>query len=134
MLDNEEQATRFAKLVQLFCLQSRAIITLKIVGGVDVMANILVCIAYSALNHLAEDTTSIYLKEFLMYPMESAIPLTYSLTYGMYTEEIRAKLPKFEICQRLRPACPRRVTVLTQTTNQSSIMMDKNTHRHTQLF
>jgi len=96
--ENEEQATRFAKLVQLFRSQSRAIITLKIVGGVDIMANILVCITYGALNHLAEDTTSIYLKEFLMYPMESAIPLTYSLTYGMYTEEIRAKLPKFEDC------------------------------------
>ena len=59
------------------------------------MANILVCIAYTAINHLAEDTNSIYLQEFQMYPMESS---SYSPTPGMYTKEIRATLPKLKIC------------------------------------
>ena len=52
-LENEEQATRFAKLVQLFCSQSKAIIALTIIGEVDVLAKILVCIAYVAINNLA---------------------------------------------------------------------------------
>ena len=118
---NEEEATRFGKIMRLLRSQSKATITLSIVGGIDVVANIFICITYILLNHLAEDTVNIYIHEFLMYPIESAVLLSHSLTYGIYTKEIRARLPKLKICRRLWPTCPRRVSQIVPTaTNQSA--------------
>ena len=109
---NQEKTARYTKLVQLLRSHLKPTITVLVVGGIDVIANTVLCIRYVKLSHSAEDTTNIDMEQFLMYPLESAVLLSHSLTYGIYMKEIRAGLPKIKICQRPWPMCPRRVTEL----------------------
>ena len=88
ILGNEEESTRLAKLVRLLCSQSKATRTLLIVGGIDVIANILICTAYVALHHSMDDTINIYLQQFSVYSVEATILLSHSLTYGISSKEI----------------------------------------------
>ena len=103
---------RYAKLVQLLRSHLKPTITVLVVGGIDIIANTVLCNGYVKLSHSAEDTTNIDMEQFLMYPLESAVLLSHSLTYGIYMKEIRAGLPKIKICRRLWPMCPRRVNEL----------------------
>ena len=112
---NQEKAARYTKLVQLLHSHLKPTITVLVVGGIDVIVNTVLCIGYVKLSHSAEDTNNIYLEQFLMYPLESAVQLSHPLTYGIYMKEIRAGLPKLTICQRLWPTCPKRVNVITPT-------------------
>ena len=99
----EEEAKRSAKLVQLFRSQSKTITALLVVGGFDAIANILIPIINVALSISVDTTTNAYLQQFLMYPIESGILLSHSLTYGIYMKKIRRRLPRFNICKRLWP-------------------------------
>lgn len=110
-LGNEEEAKRFTRLVQLFRMQSKATKTLLALGGIDVLASVFIPIMYVVISVSADEVTSLYLQQFLMYPIESSILLSHSLTYGMYMKKIRSRLPRFNICPRLWPCC-RRSTVI----------------------
>ena len=99
----EEEAKGFTKLVQLFRSQSKTTTALLVVGGIDVVANIFIPIVYVAFSFSADGTTNIYLHQFLMYPIESSLLLSHSLTYGIYMKKIRRRLPRFNICQTLCP-------------------------------
>ena len=103
----EEEARRFTKLVQLFRKQSKTIIALLVVGGIDVIANILIPIVYVAFTTLATSangTTIIYFWHFLTLTIESGILLSHSFTYGIYMKKIQRRLPRFNIWHRW---CPR---------------------------
>ena len=99
----EEEAKRFTKLGQLFRSQSKATVSLLVVGGIDAIANVLIPIAHLVFSVSVDKTTNIYIRQFLMYPIESSLLLSHSLTYGIYMKKIRTRLPRFNICQRLWP-------------------------------
>ena len=110
-LGNEEEAKRFTKLVQLIRSQSKTTLTLLMLGGIDIIASVLIPTMYVVISFSADDITSLYLQQFLMYPIESGILLCHSLTYGMYMKKIRSRLPRCNICRKLRPI-RRRSTVI----------------------
>ena len=101
----EQEAKRFTKLVQLFRSQSKTIIALLMVGGIDVIANILIPILYVAFSVSVDSTTNAYVWRFLIYPIVFSVLFSHSLTYGIYMKKIRRRLPRFNVCQRW---CPRR--------------------------
>ena len=118
---NQEKAARYTKLVQLLRSHLKPTVTVLVVGGIDIIANTVLCIGYVKLSHSEEDINNIYLEQFLIYPLESAVLLSHSLTYGIYMKEIRAGLPNFGICQRLWCTCPRKVNVITPTTTNQLV-------------
>ena len=56
---NQGKAVRYAKLVQLLRSHLKPTITVLVVGGIDVIANTVLCIGYVKLYHSAEDTNNI---------------------------------------------------------------------------
>lgn len=111
-LGNEEEAKRFTKLVRLIRSQSKTTMILLMLGGIDVIATVLIPTMYLVISFSADDITSLYLQQFLMYPIESGILLSHSLTYGMYMKKIRSRLPRLNICRKLRPI--RRRSMITR--------------------
>ena len=99
----EEEAKRFTKLVQLFRKQSKTIIALLMVGGIDVIANILIPIVYVAFSTSGDKKMNIYFQQFLICSIESSVLLSHSLTYGIYMKQIRSRLPRCNVCNRLFP-------------------------------
>ena len=85
---NQGKAVRYTKLVQLLRSHLKPTVTVLVVGGIDVIANTVLCIRYVKLSHSAEDTTNIDMEQFLMYPLESAVLLSHS---GIYMKEIKSR-------------------------------------------
>ena len=59
-LGNEEEVKRFRKFVQEIRAQAKATITLLLVGGIDVMANILIPVIYTVIGTLVEPSKQNY--------------------------------------------------------------------------
>lgn len=96
--DEFEERERFMKLVQLFHLQSKTTITLLMAGGIGVIANTVIQAMHVVIGMPTDTITNLYLQQFLLYPIESIILLSHSLTYGMYMKKIRRRLPRFKNC------------------------------------
>lgn len=92
-LGNEEEANRFQKLVQLLCAQAKPTTTLLLVGGIDVIGNILLSFINIMIIRVVEPNVAIYLYHFFFYPLITALLLSHSLTYGLYMKKIRSRLP-----------------------------------------
>lgn len=92
-LGNEEEAKRFTKLVQMFQAQTKTTITLYLVGGLDVIANILIPIMYPTIAAAVEPDKQIYFWRFLMYPMKFCVFLSHALIYALCMKKIRKRLP-----------------------------------------
>ena len=92
-LGNEEEAKKFKKLGQLFKAQSKATITLLLVGGIDVIANMLIPLTYVVISITVEPSMKVYIEQFFLYPLKSALLLSHPLVYGLYMKKIRRRLP-----------------------------------------
>jgi len=97
-LGNEEEAKRFEKLVQLLRGQAKATVTLLLVGGIDVIGNMLLPFMYGTIRTLQDTNNKIYLEQFLMYPLRSLLLLSHPLVYGLYMKKIRRRLPNCTAC------------------------------------
>ena len=97
-LGNEEEAKRFTKLVQVFQTQVKATITLFLVGGVDVIANIMIPVMYAVIYVSVEPNKIIYFEQFLMYPIQFCLLLSHPVLYGLYMKKIRKRLPNCTGC------------------------------------
>ena len=113
-LGNEEEAKRFTKLVQVFRTQTKATITVFIVGGIDVIANILIPITYTVILLSLEPSERIYYEQFVMHPMQFCLLLSHPVLYGLFIKKIRKRLPiaRCTACLRRWIARHNRVGVL----------------------
>ena len=111
-LGNEEK--RGKKLVQVFQEQAKATTMLFLVGGIDVIANILLPVTYVVLGRSVDPDKHIYFLQFLMHPIETGVLLSQILVYGLYMKKIRKRLPKCTTCHGQWTICHNRVGVLHQ--------------------
>ena len=93
-LGNEEEVKKFKRLHQELQSQVKATITLFLVGGIDVVVNILLPII-SAVFYAIAGPASIYAFQFLIYPLEVGVSLSHPLLYGLYMKKIRRRLPNW---------------------------------------
>ena len=100
-LGNEEEAKKFEKLIQLLRMQMKPTITLLLVGGIDVIGNVLISFMYTTIKVSTEPNTTFYLEQFLMYPISVSLLLCHPLVYGVYMKKIRGRLPRCVSCQNL---------------------------------
>ena len=98
-LGNEEEAKRFKKLVQLLRARVKPTVTLIMVGGIDIIGNIVISFMYIGIKHSVRPNVSFYLEQFLMYSITASLQLSHSLVYGCYMKKIRSRLPKCTACQ-----------------------------------
>ena len=96
-LGNEER--RSTSIVQVFRAQAKATTTLFLVGGIDVMADILLPLIYVVLGTTVHPDKHIYLLQFLMHPTETGVLLSQILVYGLYMKKIRKRLPNCTACR-----------------------------------
>ena len=91
-LGNKEEVKKFEKLLQELQAQIKATITLFLVGGIDILANMLLPGVYAAIDTWV-GSNNIYIIQFLTYPIEVCIILSHPLLYGFYMKKIRRRLP-----------------------------------------
>ena len=100
-LGNEEETKKFKKLIQLLRSQVKPTVTLLLVGGIDVIGNVLISSMYTTVKVSTQPNTTFYLERFLMYPINMSLLIFHPLVYGLYMKKIRNRLPKCVFCPRL---------------------------------
>ena len=95
-----EQMKRLERLVKLLRAQAKATITLFVVGGIDVVANILIPTLYVVIGLSVDPLTKVYIEQFFLYPLRSSLLLSHPLVYGLYMSKIRKRLPLCTVCER----------------------------------
>ena len=113
-LGNEEEVKRLTKLVQLLRAQAKPTLTLVLVGGIDVLGNLLISFLYGVIGTTVEPSKRVYLKHFLMYPLVISLLASHPLVYGLYMKKIRDRLPRCTVCQDHWNPRNSRVTTLHQ--------------------
>ena len=113
-LGNEEETKKFQKLIQLLRMQMKPTITLLIVGGIDVIGNVLISFAYTTIKVSTEPNTSFYLEQFLMYPISVSLLICHPLVYGLYMKKICRRLPSCVSCPNMCTTQHSRVVTLHQ--------------------
>ena len=112
-LGNEE-VKKFKTLLQEVRGQAKATITLFIVGGIDVIANILQTVIYVAIDALVEPNMKTYISMFSYQLIEACFYLSRTLVYGLYMKKIRNRLPNWMTCYRQWITRHNRVGILHQ--------------------
>ena len=111
-LENEDEAKKFKILL---CMQMKPIITLLLVGGIDVIGNVLISFAYTLIKVSTEPNTIFYLEQVLMYLIIVSLLINHPLVYGlMYIKKIRGRLPICVSCPNLCTTHRSRVVTLHQ--------------------
>ena len=111
-LGNEEQAKRSNKLLQLFRSQSKATTTLLLMGGIDVIANMMIPFLHVIVSVFVEPSKKVYVEQFFLYPLKSFLLLIHPLVYGLYMKKIRKRLPDCPDCPVKRKSTRSRVVSL----------------------
>ena len=99
-LGNQEEARRFEKLGKLSRAQSKSTITLLLAGGIDAIANMLIPFTYVVISLSVEPNAKVYVEQFVLHPLRSALLLSHPLVYGLYMKKIRDRLPRCTVCER----------------------------------
>ena len=89
-LGNEDEAKRFQKLLQLLRTQAKPTITLLLIGGIDVIGNILIAFVFVVIG--VDPSKVVYFKFFLMYPLDMSLLASHPLVYELYMKKIRTRL------------------------------------------
>ena len=113
-LGNEEQVKKFKKLLKEVRTQAKPTMTLFLVGGIDILADILLTFAYAAIEAYVEPNKKLYVLRFSFEVMESCVFLSQILVYGYYMKKIRNRLPNWMVCYRRWFARRHRVGILHQ--------------------
>lgn len=87
-LENEEEAEKFKKLVQLFRVLSKTTNTIFLIACIDVVANVLILLIHVLVSISLESSKAIYIKQFMIYPLKSSVLLFRPLVYGLYLRRI----------------------------------------------
>ena len=99
-LGNEEEVKRFKKLLKEVRVQAKATITLFLVGGINITANILQTIAYAIIEASVESNKKKYILLFSYQLIETCFFLSRTLVYGFHMKKIRNRLPNWMVCYR----------------------------------
>ena len=99
-LGNEEEVKKFKDLLQEVRAQAKATITLFLVGGIDVIANILQTVTYAVIETSVEPSKKLYILIFSYQLIETCGFLSEILVYGFYMKKIRNRLPNWMVCYR----------------------------------
>ena len=102
----------FERLVQLLRAQAKATITFFVVGGIDVLANILIPTLHVVISLSVDPLAKVYIKQFFLYPLKSSLLLLHPLVYGLYMSKIRKRLPLCTVCERQWKICRSKVVTL----------------------
>ena len=114
-LGNEEEVTRFKNLLQEVQAQAKTTITLFLVGGIEIIANILIPVIYGIIDTSVEPSKKIYVLRFSLHFIDTCILLSQSLVYGLCIKKIRKRLPNCTLCHRQWITCHNRVGILHHT-------------------
>ena len=96
-----KEIKKYKKLIQLLHSQVKPTVTLLLVGGIDVIGNMLISFMYTTVRVSTQPNTTFYLERFLMYPIIVSLLMCHPLVYGLYMKKIRNRLPKCVVCPRL---------------------------------
>ena len=99
-LGNEEEIKSFKNILQEVRAQATATITLFLVGGIDVIANILQTATYAVIENSVEPDKKLFVLLFAFQLIETGIFLSEILVYGLYMKKIRNRLPNWMVCYR----------------------------------
>ena len=72
--------------------------TLFIVGGIDVIANILQTVIYLVIEASVESSIKMYLLLFSYSLIETCFNLSQTMVYDLYMRRIRNRLPNWMVC------------------------------------
>ena len=98
-LGNEAEATKFKKLTQTLKAQTKLTITLLMVGGIDVIANIMIPVLHVIISLTVQPHAKVFVEQFFLYPLKACLLLSHPLVYGLYMKKIRKRLPNWMACQ-----------------------------------
>ena len=115
-LGNEEEVKKFKTLLQEVRGQAKATITLFIVCGIDVIANILQIVTFAAIEMLVEPNKKLYALIFSYALIGTCVFLSEIMVYGLYIKKIRNRLPNWMVCYRQWITRHNRVGILHQRT------------------
>ena len=113
-LGNEEQVKRLRRLLKEIRAQAKPTMTLFLVGGIDILADILLIFIYAVIVTFVEPNKSLYILRFSFEALESYIFLSHILVYGFYMKKIRNRLPNWMVCYRRWFVRHNRVGILQQ--------------------
>ena len=113
-LGNEEQVKKFKKLLKEVRTQAKPTMTLFLVGGIDILADIFLTVAYAAIEAYVEPDKKLYVLRFSFEVMEACVFLSQILVYGYYIKKIRNRLPNWMVCYRQWFVRRNRVGILRQ--------------------
>ena len=122
-LGNEEEIKKFNRLVQEVKAQAKATITLFVVGGIDIIASILLPIIF-VLIHTFMEPDKIYFSQFIVLPLQTSVLLSHPLLYGLYMKKIQRRLLTCITCCCHRQwiiRCHNRVGVLQQQRQRAAV-------------
>ena len=88
-LGNEEQVKKFKKLLKEVRTQAKPTMTLFLVGGIDILADIFLTFAYAAIEAYVEPDKKLYVLRISFGVMEPCVFLSQILVYGCYMKKIR---------------------------------------------
>ena len=91
-----------------FRKQVKITLSLLALGGVDGIINLLTMITLIVSDRFLSGSTSVYSFQFAAYPLLCVQLMSHSLLYGIYMKDIRKKLCKCYLYQRLKRALPLR--------------------------
>ena len=97
-----------------FKKQVKITLSLLVLGGVDGILNLLLLMILPIIRFLLL-LHPVYLFQFVVNPLFCVQMISHSLVYGIYMKDIRRRLCKCQLYQRLRrkcPLCPSKVIVL----------------------
>ena len=113
-LGNEEQVKNFRKFLKEIRAQTKPTMTLFLVGGIDILADILLSFIYAVIDASLESNNKLYALRFTFYTLETCVSLSQILVYGFYMKKIRNRLPNWMVCYRQWFARHNRVGILHQ--------------------
>ena len=113
-LGNEEQVRKFRKLLKEIRIQSKPTMTLFLVGGIEILADILLIFTYAVIDTSLEPNKRFYALRFTFEILETCIFLSQILVYGFYMKKIRNRLPNWMVCYRQWFVRHNRVGILRQ--------------------
>ena len=99
-LGNEqtEETKQLVKLAKLLRAQVKPTITLLLIGGIDIIGNLLITLVFVVTVSLLEYSERIYVRLLLVYPLSSFLLAAHPLVYGLYMKKIRRRLPSCTGC------------------------------------
>ena len=109
-----EKMKKFKKLSQEIRAQAKATITMFLVGGIDVIANILHIVIYVVSKTLIGSNKKMYILIFSFQLIGASFLLSRILIHGLYMKKIRNRLPNWMVCYRKLIIRHNRVGILRQ--------------------